>query len=371
MTDNIFDRLMELLQSTGPVNWKLAGEMAGSIAGASPAIDAGRADEMTELTRAAQLHVAAASGLELEPGLVDVQVVDRVGWARANLRSYRYLIEPIAAKMAEGAGAAGPLEAILQPLGPAILGMQVGSMVGFMSQRVLGQFDVGLPAADGATLYYVMPNIAAFAADHSLDPGQTRLWVAMHEVTHQAQFAVPWMRPHFLELVAAHLDGLDFDPSRIAARLEQLEDPAELEAMFSDPAAVAGLVAGPEQARQLEHIQAFMAFVEGYADYLMDRAAPRLIPDAARLREAMARRRAEPSQGERVLAQLLGLELKRQQYRLGSEFCAQVADRWGEEGLARAWDDPAHLPTLSELEDVVGWAARVLVGDELLADGEA
>ncbi len=366
MSDNIFDRLIELLQSSGPVNWKLAGEMAGSIAGASPAIDPRVAAELSELTRAAQLHVAAASGLELEPGLVDVQVVDRAGWARANLRSYRYLIEPIAAKMAEGAGTAGPLEAILKPLGPAILGMQIGSMVGFMSQRVLGQFDVGLPAADGNTVFYVVPNIDAFAADHSLDPGQTRLWVAMHEVTHQAQFAVPWMRPHFLGLITAYLDGLDFDPTRIAARLEQLEDPAELETMFSDPAAVAGLVAGPEQARQLEAVQAFMAFVEGYADYLMDRAAPQLIPDAARLCEALVRRRAEPSQGEQVLAQLLGLELKRQQYRQGAAFCAQVVDRWGDQGLAAAWDDAAHLPTLAELDDVVGWAARVLVGDQLL-----
>ncbi len=369
MSDNIFDRLIELLQSSGPVNWKLAGEMAGSIAGGSPPIDAATADELRELTRAAQLHVAAASGLELEPGLVDVQVVDRAGWARANLRAYRYLIEPIAAKMAEGAGGAGPLEAILQPLGPAILGMQAGSMVGFMSQRVLGQFDVGLPAADGAALFYVVPNIEAFAADHSLDPGQTRLWVAMHEVTHQAEFAVPWMRPHFLSLVTSYLEGLDFDPTRIAARLEHLEDPSELEAMFSDPAAVAGLVAGPDQERQLEDIQAFMAFVEGYADHLMDRAAPQLIPDAARLREALVRRRAEPSQGERVLAQLLGLELKRQQYRKGAEFCAQVEDRWGSDGLAAAWDDPAHLPTLAELDDVVGWAARVLVGDQLL-DGD-
>ncbi len=370
MTDNIFDRLIELLQSSGPVNWKLAGEMAGSIAGGSPPVAADTVEEMTELTRAAQLHVAAASGLELEPGLVDVQAVDRAGWARANLRSYRYLIEPIAAKMADGAGGAGPLEAILKPLGPAILGMQVGSMVGFMSQRVLGQFDVGLPAADGATLYYVMPNIDAFATDHSLDPGQTRLWVAMHEVTHQAQFAVPWMRPHFLQLITAYLDGLDFDPTRIAARLEHLEDPSELEAMFSDPAAIAGLVTGPDQERQLEHIQAFMAFVEGYADHLMHRAAPQLIPDAARLREALVRRRAEPSQGERVLAQLLGLELKRQLYRQGAEFCDEVVDRWGSEGLAAAWDDPAHLPTLAELDDVVGWAARVLVGDQLL-DGEA
>ncbi len=369
MTDNIFDRLIELLQSPGPVNWNLAGEMANSIAGGDSAVDPAAAAEFEELTRAAQLHVAAASGLELEPGLATVHVVDRAEWARANLRSFRYLVEPLAAKLG-AAGGAGPLDAILKPLGPAILGMQMGSMVGFMSQRVLGQFDVGLPAADGASLYYVVPNIDQFAADHSLDPTQTRLWVALHEVTHQAEFSVPWLRAHFLSIVSAYLDGLDFDPGHIAARLEHLEDPGDLEAMFSDPAQMAGLVAGPEQAQVLERIQAFMAFVEGYAEYLMDRAAPTLLPDTGRLREALRRRRAEPSQGERVLAQLLGLELKRQQYRLGAAFCSEVAERWGAEGLAAAWDDPANLPTLAELEDPVGWAARVLVGDRLLSEGD-
>ncbi len=369
MTDNIFDRLMDLLRSSGPVNLKLAREMAVSLAGGLDPVPPAAAAEYDQLTRAAQLHVAEASGLDVATDLAEVRAVGRAGWAEANIESYGYLVAPIAAKLGE-AGGEGPLEAVLQPLGPAILGMQIGSMVGFLSQRVLGQFDVGLPSATGGALFYVVPNIDEFARDHGLEAGQTRLWVAMHEVIHHAEFAVPWVRPHFLALVEEYLGGLDFDPNRIAARLENVEDPAELQSLFSDPGQFAGLVSGPEQAGTLARIQAFMAFVEGYADFLMDRAAGQLVPDAARLREAMTRRRAEPSQGERVIAQMLGLELKRQQYRLGAEFCAEVDRRWGSDVLAAAWRQAANIPTLEELGDPVGWAARVLVGDDWLA-GEA
>ncbi len=361
MSDNIFDRLIDLLQSDGPVNWKLAREIATSIAGQPQPVDPALTAEYRELARAAQLHVSALSGLDAS-GLPEVSVVDRAGWAVANLQGFRYLIEPIAAGITDNAQA-GPLDAVLRPLAPALLGMQMGSMVGFLSQRVMGQFDVGLPPAGTAALYFVAPNIEAFASDHGIDPSQARLWVALHEVTHHAEFQVRWVRPHFLSLVAAYVENLDFDPGRIAARLETLTDPAELESMFRDPAGIAGLVAGPEQQEALQRIQAFMALVEGYAEHVMDRAGPQLIPDAPRLREALDRRRAEPSQGEEILRQILGLELKRQQYRLGAAFCDEVARRWGPDALGAVWEAPENIPTLAELEDPLGWAARVLVDD--------
>jgi putative hydrolase len=233
-------------------------------------------------------------------------------------------------------------------------------MVGFMSQRVLGQFDIGMPTMDRPGIFYVVPNIEAFATDHQIDPPQARLWVALHEVAHSAEFAVRWVRPHFLRLVEEYFAGLEFDPSSIAERLESLERPEDLEQLMQQPGGVAGLLAGPEQRDALDRIQAFMALMEGYADYVMRQAAPNLIPAAPQIAEAIVRRRAEPTQGEQVLQQLMGLELNRQQYRLGVAFCEEVTRRWGEKELARIWESPERLPTLSELEDPVGWAARLL-----------
>ena len=104
-----------------------------------------------------------------------------------------------------------------------------------------------------------------------------------------------------------------------------------------------------------------MAVMAGYGDYLIDRAAPGLIPEADRLRAALDERRTEPAQDEQILGQVLGLELDQATYRLGTSFCEEVDRRLGDETLARIFEGPEMLPTLAELDDTVGWAARVLL----------
>jgi len=359
MSDNVFDRLMELLQSPGPVNWRLAREGTASLSGAGEPIEPHLSEQYIELTHAAQLHVGRASGLPLGPAADDINPVDRRTWAESNLEGFDFLVGPMADKM-KTIPTTGPFDAILQPLGPAILGMQVGTMVGFMSHRILGQFDIGLPVVGRPGIYFIVPNVEAFAADHAIDPPQARLWMALHEVTNQAEFAVPWVTPHFTSLISSYFAGLEFDPGSLTERLESLQSQEDLESAFSEPGAVFGITAGPEQQQVLAEIQAFMAFIEGYADNLMDRAAPDLIPETPRIREALNRRRAEPSEGEQFLQRMMGLELKRDQYRLGSRFSAEVIRRWGEDKLAGVWEGPEYLPTLAELEDPVGWAARQL-----------
>lgn len=259
------------------------------------------------------------------------------------------------------------MDAMLAPLIPALLGMQMGVLVGFLSQRVLGQFDIGLPAAEEGDIYYVVPNIEAFASDHGLEPKQVRLWVALHEVTHHAQFAQGWVRAHFIRLVHEYLDGMQLDASALGERMQDFTDPSRLQELLDDPAGLAGMVTSPEQRPKLDAIQAFMSIVEGYSDYLMDRAAPGLLPDLERMRAAMTARRQEAGQGESLLNRLLGMELKREQYRLGAEFCEQVAERWGHDALRKLWVAPENLPSLAELSDPLGWAARVLLDD--LTDG--
>ncbi len=360
MSDDLFAQLLELFNQPGPVNWKLAGEVAKQLTGPAEPIDPWLAEEYQELTRLAQLRVAESTNLPI-PEAIAANPIDRAGWAQANLRSLRYLVEPLAAKLADQGGEMGPLDAVLRPLVPALLGMQMGVMVGFLSRRVLGQFDVGLPAAEQSELYLVVPNVESFAADNGLDPRQVRLWVALHEVTHQAEFAQPWTRTHLVRLVTDYLDGLDLDPAAMSDKLQGLQDPEQLQRLLDDPAGLAGLIGSEAQRPLLEAIQAFMAVMEGYADFLMDRAAPGLLPDLARMREAIDRRRSEPSQGEQLLNRLLGLEMKHRQYELGARFCQEIVRRWGEHTLDVLWEAPDRLPSLAELEDPVAWAARVLL----------
>ena len=357
MSDNLFDRLRRLLESSGPVNWGLAREIAESVAGPAEPVEPWVAEEFVELTHAAALRVSAASPLDGAAAVREVRAVDRRTWAADSVAGFAYLGDPLAAKMA---GPDGETDPRLQPLGPALVGMQMGSMAGFLSHRVLAGFDVGLPV-DGAGACYLVPNIASFAADHALDIRQTRLWLALHEATHQAELAVPWVRRHLAELMAAFVDGLQPDPAGLEERLEALQDPEHLQALLDDPSTLSGLLPGPESEQALRRIQAFMALLEGYAEWLVARAAPGLVPEAPRLREAIDRRRAEPSQGEQMLQRMLGLDLQHHRYRVGTTFCAEVSRRWGEEALTRLWEGPGALPTPAELEDPVAWAARLLV----------
>lgn len=356
-SDNLFDRLADLFRSNGPVNWRLAREIAESVAGDPEPVEPWLAEEYRELAVTAGMRIAATSPLDPTGRTGDVRPVDRRTWAGDNVEAFSYIAEPVAEKMT-GGGLAG---SVLEQLGPALIGMQMGSVVGFMSHRALGQFDVGIPGGAESSISFIVPNVEAFSADNDLDQRQTRMWVALHEVTHQAEFAVPWVREHFLMLMHAFVEGLEVDPEEIAKRMEGLQDAESLQHMLDNPSGFSGLLARETQQGPLEDIQAFMAVMEGYGDYLMDRAAPGLIPQAARMRRAIDDRRAEPSQGEQILQQVLGLDLKHQQYGLGAGFCEEVDRRWGDETLARMWESPDMLPRLAELEDVVGWAARVLL----------
>ena len=193
MSDNLFDRLFELFQSPGPVNWKLAHEVIGSVAGSPDVIDPQLADEYQELALAAELHAAPTPGVTVATG-GQLHPVDRVTWATENEQSFRFLMEPLGERLSSMGGDAGTMAPMLQPLGPALLGLQVGTLVGLMSQTTLGQFDAGLPALDHDRRYLIVPNVEAFATSHGLDPQQVRLWAATREVVHHAVLATPWLR---------------------------------------------------------------------------------------------------------------------------------------------------------------------------------
>ena len=128
---------------------------------------------------------------------------------------------------------------------------------------------------------------------------------------------------------------------------------------------MASLLGRKDQPEQAGRVQALTAFIEGYADYLVGVAADGMLTDLTRIDEAYGRRKAEPNQAEQALQQLAGLDLQRYRSRDAAEFCAEVARRWGTEALDSIWDDPERMPTLTELTDPVGWAARVWLEDPL------
>ena len=67
-------------------------------------------------------------------------------------------------------------------IGPMFFGLQVGSVVGHLSQRALGQYPLAVPWAPSDELLLVTANIASFAEDWSLPEEEALLWVCAREL---------------------------------------------------------------------------------------------------------------------------------------------------------------------------------------------
>jgi coenzyme F420 biosynthesis associated uncharacterized protein len=362
-----------LMSSSGPVNWELARQVG--IASASwgtedPAPSEGDRRGFEEAVRVAELHVAGLTGLEAPSDIPKVEAVRRGQWVQANIEGLRAVLEPAAAKIGDAIAAAQqdampePSQAgvaqVLGQLSPLLLGAQVGTVLGTLAQQVLGQYDIAVPRPDGSgALLFVVPNIARFEKEWSLDPTDFRTWIAIHEVTHRFEFGRPWALTRFRELIDDFTSTLTLDVGELQQRLASLDpsNPESMQEMLAGEDSMFGAVMDDEQRLKLRRVQAFMAAAEGYGDHVMHALGAQMLPSYARIDEAMRRYR-ETEQVDPVFERLLGIEVKREQYRLGRAFCDTVVELTDEATLARMWDSAGALPSMPELEEPRLWLAR-------------
>lgn len=373
----LFREIQRIMSSAGPVNWELARQIGIAVASWGTEdprpTEKDRAD-LAETVRAAELAVADFTGLPSPSEVASVEAFRRTDWVEANVRALRELIEPMAARlgkamaeqqgtspvpMAQAGGAGELMEMVMQRMMPLLVGVQVGGVLGYLGQRVLGQFDLAVPRP-GGSLYFVIPNMARFEHEWSLDPREFRAWVALHEVTHRFEFAQPWAGRHFIGLVRDLVEHAELDLSGLEQRLESLDlsDPDALSKAFEGMNDLFGQASDPEQRLRIGRVQAFMAAAEGYGDHVMETLGHRMLSTYPQIEEALRRYR-EGRPGDQALERLLGLEMKREQYRLGRAFCDRVTSLTGEETLARMWDSAESLPSLPELEEPALWLARM------------
>jgi putative hydrolase len=363
-----------LLSSTGPVNWELArqiGIASASWSGEDPAPTDDDRRSFEEAVRLAELKVQGFTGLEPPRDIPRIDPVRRGQWVQANIDGLKSVVEPAASKLAEAVGraqgevplaeTAGFAQQMVRQLSPLLLGAQVGSVLGYLAQHVLGQYDIALPRSDSPALLFVVPNIAAFERDWSLPPTDFRTWVALHEVTHRFEFARPWAHGRFRSLLEDFLSTVELDIKALQTRLESLDmsDPQAMQEMLQGEEVLFGAVLDQEQRLKLGRIQAFMASAEGYGDHVTHAIGRELLSSYGRIEEAMRRYR-ETEQGDPVFERLLGIEMKREQYRLGRAFCDTVTELSDEATLARMWDSSESLPSLPELAEPRLWLARTV-----------
>lgn len=347
-------------------DWGLAERVGRQVAALSgvraDGADVARLRAMVaEAVRRADGPSRQATGLGAGLAPATARVVGRGEWVAANLASMRHLTDPHAPRLLSRSGVPGAASR-------QAVAVQVGLVFGYLSTRVLGQYEVFLPG--GATpgrLTLVGPNLLqlerdlAADADSDIEPAELVQGVVLHELGHRLQFeAVGWLRPHLRGIMDDYLGQAQVDADRIRGGLKALRSK-----LLSGKVELQDLLEAfltPEQAGRLEEAQAVMSLLEGHGNVVMDWGAELMGTegvDPARVREALNRRRGRTGGPGKLVAKALGMGMKAAQYAVGEAFIIDVADRHGRATFNRVWDDPDHVPTADELTDPDAWAARI------------
>ena len=305
----------------------------------------------------------AALGTRL-PGVVErAGVVSREEWVRANVAAFAALFGRIEGRLIEQAvpPGSGIVRSSVTIANRSMTTRQFGFLLGFLGQRVLGQYDLALLSAESAPgrLMLVEENIrrAAAALDVPLNPFRT--WIVLHETTHAFEFeGQAWLRPYLAERFERQMDSMASGVSMMSRqalrglrRALRQEGGGEhwLEGLMSE-----------EQRRGFQEIQAVMSLLEGFSDYVMDLVGADLVPDVERISERFHARRAQRTGFEQAVMRATGLDLKMEQYRQGEAFVAYVARLRGPAGLQTLWRGPETLPHPEEIRAPELWIARVM-----------
>ncbi len=351
----------------GLVDWSAVDSIAAGrlhrAPGALTADEIAAADaEYVAAMRVVAPALEAHLGVAL-PGIVErAGAVDRTGWVRANTRAFEQLLgrlegDLLGQLLPAGVGGA---RATIAAANRWLTTRQVAYMLAFMGQRVLGQYDIALLAAEEdapGRLLFVEENIRQTAKTLDVPLGPFRTWIALHEATHAFEFeAHPWLRPYLASRLESQLSafsrnasGVGRDAVRGLAESLRGGGGSWMERMMPEGSRLA-----------FRETQAVMSLLEGFSDHVMDEVGRSIVPGHATISSRFHQRRARKSGLERAILRITGLEMKMEQYRRGEAFVAAIVAVAGQEGVRRLWEGPESMPRDGEIEDPGRWIRRVL-----------
>jgi coenzyme F420 biosynthesis associated uncharacterized protein len=350
------------------IDWELASNVAIRAAGRAPTLHPGARAQLLEqyqtMLREIEQPIARYVGNHLSLADVTVEVLDRAGWIRANVINFRYLLQPVEEFYREnlGRGRFGPPPAFQQAARLA-LSSQVGVLVGYLSRRVLGQYDVALlgeePLSAGK-LYFVEPNLQQVEQTLGVPPDELRRWIALHEATHAHEFELyPWVRTYlntslrqYLRLLIEDMRGRG-DENTLLTIINRFIGNLRLGHN------VINALMTPQQRELMSRLQALMALAEGYSNHVMNNVGRALLPNFELIHQRVEHRQRQRSQIEQLFLKITGLSLKMEQYRLGERFVDEVVRQRGLTFANRAWASPEALPSEAEIRDPQRWIGRM------------
>ena len=323
--------------------------------------------------RAEELVVEHTGLVPSTTGMPCAEVLDRQQWSERNLHTFQTILDHAFAGSTAHEGAYSSIFSSNFVLGPSswATGMELGISVGWLSYRVLGQYDIfGGGYAPGAgsdmmdapgSVYYVGPNILSLQRKHGFDLYPFGLWIALHETTHRCQLeGVPWLRSYLLEIVDHLLAAMVVpDPERLSAAIKRAASTTTSPRDLLSQGGIATLFASDEQLDDIKKLQAAMSLLEGHGDVVMDDAATDIREEAEIFSKVLKERRKSGNILVRFFQELLGIKAKLLQYEKGTSFLRKLQLKGGTEITSLLWQEPANLPSLEELDDPNLWLERM------------
>ena len=380
----MFADVLKMMRTQDPSHIDLITQLALSINGDPSEANVDPKDRILteELSRVAELHVADVTGMSVLPSgrPLTVRALGKTAWTNYSIQCWRKTLEAIVT--AHNAGSAMPSNSIeledqgdqedlakmmqgwLGLIAPTISAMQIGSIIGHVATRALGQHDLLLPGEFGDGPAAIPRNRRQFAEDWSLPENDVTLWAATNDICTHAVLSRPHVSNRLRELIVAHAGNLHVDPNALQEQLGALgtgmpSDMSELAGLFNDPSSLLGATDSDEMRWQRLQLETLVTVIRGYADWVTRMVASRAIGAGSAIAEAMARARMERSDYERAADALFGFEQSSALYERGRSFVQGIIDRNGEHDLARLWVDEQNLPTPAELDAPGLWLERV------------
>jgi putative hydrolase len=239
--------------------------------------------------------------------------------------------------------------------------MQIGSAIGHLTQRALGQYDLLLPGdfSDGPGA--IINNRKAFANDWSLPEKDVALWMTVNDISIHSVLSRPHVGQRLHDLVVAHASSLSIDQNALQQQLGSVmpTNMSELAELLGESGALGGAEQSFEMQQKQRELETLVTVIRGYADWVTKTVSERAIGARSLIAEATSRARMERSETERSADVLVGVEHGPEMFERGRRFVQGIIDRNGEQSLARLWVVESNLPTPAEIDAPGLWIERI------------
>jgi coenzyme F420 biosynthesis associated uncharacterized protein len=314
----------------------------------------------TEMVRRAEPLIARYLQVDLPQPIERIVVMDRREWLETNIKSFSDLFKFIEDIYRRNTNQESVGAALTASINRRIMSIQIGVLLGVLSRKVLGQYDLSLlaPEPTSGALYFVEPNIDKLQRDLGLNAEDFRMWIALHEATHAYEFeAFPWVRDHFNGLLHRYFDTVSEQLQTLKGGLAPLA--GRILENWGKNQHWMEMLQTPAQRELFRELQALMSLVEGFSNHIMNVIGKQILPNFEQIERRIEARKGSKTLVEQLFNRITGMDLKLLQYQQGQQFIDTVVERHGIAFALKAWERAENLPTLDEIRNPERWIARV------------